>query len=85
MVRKIRVQTNDGSALVTLLERHKPATCIDEYDLLIEAICRQAARDLKSKVYKHKVDALDFFRSRWCEHLTELDGEEILQQLLRRD
>ena len=85
MVKKIRVQTNDGCAQVTLFEKNKPATHIDEYDLLIEGICKQAARDLKSKVLKNKIDAMDFFRSRWFEHLTDLDGEEILQQLLRRD
>ena len=58
---------------------------IDPYDLLIEGICRQAAKDLRNKVsLNYKIDAMDFFRSVWFEELTGLDGEEILQQLLRR-
>ena len=55
---------------------------IDEYDLLIEAMCERAAKDLKSKDYVTRVDAMDFFRSEWFRLLTDLDGEEIINRLL---
>lgn len=55
----------------------------DSYDLLIEAICRQAGKDLKSRSYWIKVDAMDFFRSEWFEELTGMDGEMIIQHLLK--
>lgn len=84
MVTTIRVKAGDGSSSWSLI-RYRKARELDEYDYLIEAICKQAARDLKSISFKNRIDAMDFFRSRWFEYLTDLDGEEIIQQLLRRD
>ena len=84
MITTIRVKAEDGSSSWSLI-RHRKARELDEYDYLIEAICKQAARDLKSISFKNRIDAMDFFRSRWFEYLTDLDGEEIIQQLLRRD
>ena len=84
MLQKIRIQTIDGYAQLTLLKRH----CLhqpDPYQLLIEAICHQAALDIKSKSYEIKTDAMDFFRSKWFKHLTDLDGEEIIQKLLKKE
>lgn len=84
MITMIRVKAEDGSSSWSLL-RNRKARELDEYDFLIEAICKQAARDLKSVSFKNRIDAMDFFRSRWFEYLTNLDGEEIIQELLRRD
>ena len=84
MLSRIRVHAPHGGASITLLKTRKPRT-IDCYDLLIEGICRQAAKDLRNKVPQYwRFDAMDFFRSRWFEELTGLDGEEILQEILRR-
>lgn len=57
---------------------------IDEYDLLIEGICHQAAKDLLGNDMRWKIDAMEFFRSEWFLLLTDLDGEEIIQRLLDR-
>ena len=57
---------------------------IDEYDLLIEGICHQAAKDLLGNDMHWKIDAMEFFRSEWFLLLTDLDGEEIIQRLLDR-
>lgn len=77
----VRVPTPRGSASVSFLRR-KDIRKVDEYDLLIEGICHQAAKDLKSKNDRWRFDAMDFFRSKWFEYLTDLDGEEIIQKLL---
>lgn len=55
---------------------------IDAYSLLIEAICHQAAKDIKSNDDRLVEDAKAFFRSKWFEHLTDLDSEDILERLL---
>jgi len=83
MISKIRVPTEDGYAKLTLRKTHMPRK-IDNYDLLVEAICKRAASDLIYGTYAQKTDAMDFFRSQWFEVLTggELDGEYIIQQLL---
>lgn len=81
MIQRIRVKCKTGTACYTLL-RPRTSQEIDEYDLLIEAMCKQAARDLKSKSYDIRTDAMDFFRGKWFRYLTELDGEEILQRIL---
>ena len=70
--------------MLTLRKEHNERP-FDPYDLLVEGICRQAANDIRNKVaLSYKLDAMDFFRSRWFEELTGLDGEEILQEILRR-
>ena len=83
MISKIRMPTEDGYAELTLRKTHMPRK-IDAYDLLVEAICRRASNDLLHGTYEQKTDAMDFFRSKWFEDLTdgELDGEYIIQQLL---
>ena len=81
MIKRIRVKCKTGTASYSLI-RPRTYIEIDEYDLLIEAICKQAARDLKSISYDLKTDAMDFFRGKWFRHLTGLDGETILQKLL---
>ena len=83
MIKRIRVQAKVGIAVYTLL-RQRTARELDEYDYLIEAIVKQASRDLKSKNYDTRTDAMDFFRSLWFTELTGLDGEEIIQRLLDR-
>lgn len=46
-----------------------------------------AGKDIKSKSYALKTDAMDFFRSDWFDFLTnyDLDGEAIIQQLLDKE
>lgn len=84
MLSRISIQAPDGVAMLTLRKEHNERS-FDPYDLLIEGICRQAAKDLRNKVPQYwRFDAMDFFRSRWFEWLTGLDGEEILQEILRR-
>ena len=84
MLSRISIQAPDGVAMLTLRKEHNERP-FDPYDLLIEGICRQAAKDLLNKVPQYwRFDAMDFFRSRWFEELTGLDGEEILQEILRR-
>lgn len=60
---------------------------IDEYSLLVEAILHQAGKDMRSKSYELRTDAMDFFISEWFEFLTlyQLDGEAIIQQLLNKE
>lgn len=77
----LRVAAEQGFAQVSLT-RSRTTRELDAYDFLIEAICKQAARDIKGKSLYYKIDAMDFFRSWWFEYMTDLDGEEILQQLL---
>lgn len=86
MVTVIRVKAEDGISTWSLIREHSDRK-IDEYDLLVEAIVRQAARDLKSIDYENRTDAMDFFRSEWFNDLTDdlLDGEEIIQELLRKE
>lgn len=86
MVTVIRVKAEDGISTWSLIREHADRK-IDEYDLLIEAVVRQAARDLKSIDYEKRTDAMDFFRSEWFNDLTDglLDGEEIIQELLRKE
>lgn len=55
---------------------------IDEYDLLIEGICHQAAQDIRSGNDIDRDDAIWFFRSKWFEYLTDLDGDDIVERLL---
>lgn len=81
MIQKLAVQAASGFATVSLI-RPRTAREIDSCDLLIEGICRQAARDLTCKNQKLQIDAMDFFRSRWFVELTGLDGEEIISKLL---
>lgn len=57
---------------------------IDFYDRLVEGICKQASDDLKSENIDLRLDAIKFFKSKWFEYLTDLNGEEILRQLLAR-
>ena len=57
----------------------------DGYQKLVEAICRQARRDLLGHSYYWKFDAMNFFRSSWFEFMTGLDGEYIIQKLLGGD
>jgi hypothetical protein len=81
MMQSITVQARDGYAKKDFL-RPVGGRMVDEYDLLIEGICRQASRDLRGKVRSQKFDAMDFFRSKWFERLTGLDGEMVIQKLL---
>ena len=82
MMDKLRVQANSGCVEVSLL-RPRVDTEIDEYDLLIEGMCRLAARDLLDKNDEpNRFDAMDFFRSNWFKRLTNLDGEMIIDKLL---
>ena len=85
MLSRIRVQAPHGGASITLLKTRKPRT-VDCYDLLVEAICHQASKDLRGRNFKQKIDAMDFFRSWWFEFMSGgLDGEMVIQRLLRRD
>lgn len=84
MLSRIRIQAPRGGASITLQKARKPRS-VDEYDLLVEAICHQAAKDLTGHVLSQKIDAMDFFRSSWFEFLTGLDGEIVIQTLLRRN
>lgn len=81
MITKIKVQGKTGYAQLSLLKPTIPQKA-DEYELLLEAMCGLAARDLRSSNYEVKSDAMDFFRSKWFKWLTNLDGEEIIQRLL---
>lgn len=81
MLTRIRVPATNGFGQLTLL-RSRTFKELDSYDLLIEAICRQAAKDLRGKSLRYRIDAMDFFRSEWFEFLTGLDGEEIINKLL---
>lgn len=81
MLSKISVRARVGTAQLTLLRPAKGRST-DEYDMLIEGIVRQAAKDLLGKDWHNKFDAMDFFRSRWFEQLTSFDGEEVIQKLL---
>lgn len=83
MITRIRVPATSGFGQLTLI-RPRMGAEIDCYDLLIEAICHQAAKDLRGKNDYQRFDAMDFFRSWWFEYLTELDGEEIINKLLDR-
>lgn len=55
---------------------------IDGYDRLIEGICHQAAQDIRSGNDIDRDDAIWFFRSKWFEYLTDLDGDDIVKRLL---
>ena len=81
MIQRIRVKAKVGTAAYSLI-RPRQGGEIDEYDLLIEAMCHQAAKDLKGKNLYWKFDAMDFFRSEWFTYLTDLDGEEVIDRLL---
>lgn len=81
LITKIKVPAHTGYAQLTLLKPHNPPK-VDGYGLLIEGICSLASRDLLGDDYDEKTDAMDFFRSRWFEWLTNLDGEMIIQKLL---
>lgn len=83
MLSKISVKARSGHAQVTLWRPHSRRTAVDGYDLLVERICQLAATDLKGRNRYNKFDAMDFFRSSWFERLTGLDGEEIIQELLK--
>lgn len=81
LVQKIKVQAHTGYAQLTLLKPTIPQKA-DEYELLLEAMCGLAARDLTSSNDEIKSDAMDFFKSKWFKWLTNLDGEMIIQKLL---
>ncbi len=81
LITKIKVPAHTGYAQLTLLKPHNPPK-VDGYGLLIEGICSLASRDLLGDDYDERTDAMDFFRSRWFEWLTNLDGEMIIQKLL---
>lgn len=83
MLTRIRVPAVSGFGQLTLLRPRKGAE-IDCYDLLVEAICKQASKDFKGKSDHWRFDAMDFFRSEWFRFLTDdlLDGEEIINKLL---
>lgn len=81
LITKIKVPAQTGYAQLTLLKPHNPPK-VDGYGLLIEGICSLASRDLLGDDYDERTDAMDFFRSRWFEWLTNLDGEMIIQKLL---
>ena len=66
------------------LVRNTNGRKVDFYDRLIEGICRQAVEDLNDTNINIRLDAIKFFKSKWCEDLTGLNGEEILQEILRR-
>ena len=83
MMTTLRVSTTRGTAQIQLL-RKSVSRKIDPYDLLVEAMCRQASRDLMAKDYEISTDAMEFFRSKWFEYLTDLDGEEIINTLLSK-
>lgn len=81
LITKIKVPAHTGYAQLTLLKPHNPPK-VDGYGLLIEGICSLASRDLLGDDYDERTDAMDFFRSRWFEWLTNLDGEMIIEKLL---
>ena len=66
------------------LVRNTNSRKIDFYDRLVEGICRQASDDLNDTNINIRMDAIKFFKSKWFEYLTDLNGEEILRQLLAR-
>lgn len=82
MTHIVRFAAPNGSGAVSLI-RPRMFAEIDSYDLLIEAICRQAAKDLCGKNDYWRFDAMDFFRSEWFMLLApDLDGEDIINRLL---
>lgn len=82
MTHIVRFATPKGSGAVSLI-RPRVFAEIDSYDLLVEAICRQAAKDLCGKNDYQRFDAMDFFRSEWFIMLApDLDGEDIINKLL---
>lgn len=83
MIQRLRFPASSGFGQLTLL-RPRIASEIDAYDLLVEAICHQASKDIRGKDTYQRFDAMDFFRSEWFRALTrdELDGEEIINKLL---
>ena len=58
---------------------------IDGYDRLIEGICRQASKDLNSDDLDLRLDAIDFFRSKWFEYLTGLNSKDVLSKLSTKE
>lgn len=81
MVQRLRVPASSGFGQYTLL-RPRVASELDGYDLLVEAICKQASKDLRGKNLDLRIDAMDFFRSDWFFFLTGFDGEDIIDKLL---
>ena len=81
LITKIKIPAKTGFAQLTLLKPYNPQE-VDGYGLLIEEICSLASRDLLGNDYEEKTDAMDFFRSRWFEWLTNLDGEMVIEKLL---
>ena len=82
MITAVRVAASTGVAKITLLKRTASRKA-DGYDNLIEGIVDRARKDLFGNNFDLKIDAMDFYRSAWFEFLTGLDGEEILQKLLK--
>lgn len=83
MISKIKMRAETGFAQLTLLKPQNPQK-VDGYGRLVEEICALASKDLLGKDFDEKIDAMDFFRSAWFNFLTNLDGEAIVQQLLRK-
>lgn len=54
---------------------------IDGYDLLVEAICKCARRDLKSVDARKRASARRFYMSQWFTELTGYDGRMVLEKL----
>ena len=81
LITKIKVPAETGFAQLTLMKPYNPQK-VDGYGLLIEGICSLASRDLLGNDDEEKTDAMDFFRSRWFEWLTNLDGEMVIEKLL---
>ena len=55
------------------------------YYLLVEAIVKQAVKDINPRSKKrYRKDAERFFRSQWFVELTGLDGKEILKKLKQK-
>lgn len=80
-------------------ELKRPDTDPEIIEGLVQAIVLQAVKDIKSKLYlskkaspwirnvaeRNRSDAIWFFTSQWFYELTEMNGEWLLQQILKEE
>ena len=78
-------------------KKKRPDTNPEIVEGLIQAIVLQAVKDIESKLYlskkaspwvrnvaeRNRSDAIWFFTSQWFYELTEMNGEWLLQQILK--
>lgn len=75
------------SAVPDCMRRASHDMCPDGYDNLVNAIAIREAQDVLEYppgLYPHD-DAVWFFKSAWFRCLTDMDGEEILAKLERKE